>query len=217
MGPAIVFAAVAFCLLPYAVQAVESRLPQRRETAVVRTALTAHAAPEEAWRAVMFYEQVRHDPPWLLRLSLPNPVRSEGYKTREGEIVRCFYDRGYLSKRISRVETERLLAFDVIEQRLHFERDIKLQGGSFVLQRLSSDRTIVVLSTRYERRLAPRFIWEPIERHVVHTLHGHVLEGMRREIERQSGRPAEDGYEPEEGKPQDTSHHEVADASYRSL
>jgi len=205
---------IAFCLLPYAVQALESSFPRRRETAVVQTALTVHATPQEAWQAVMFYEQVQHDPPWLLRLSLPNPVRSEGDKTREGEIVRCFYDRGYLSKRISRVEPERLLAFEVIEQRLHFERDIKLQGGSFALQPVGTDRTRVVLTTRYQRLLAPRFVWEPIERHVVHTLHGHVLEGMRREIEK-TIQPGQPPYEPEAPKPHLRGHHEVADASHR--
>jgi hypothetical protein len=177
---------VFFLALPYLVQTIESALPRRREIATVRTELTVHATPREAWNAVMFYEQVEHAPPWLLQLALPKPLYSVGDKTREGEIVRCVYDRGYLCKRISRVEESRLLAFDVVEQHLHFERDIRLLDGSFSLHGEGDGRTRVVLTTRYERLLSPRAVWEPIERKVVHTLHGHVLEGMRGK----AGRPA---------------------------
>jgi len=185
---------IGFILLPYVVQAVESSLPQRRQIAEVRTALRVDATPEEAWNAILFYEQVEHEPPWLLDLALPQPVHSVGDKQTEGEVVRCFYDRGYLSKRISRVERGRRLAFEVVEQQLHFERDIKLLGGSFELTPLGDEETTIVLTTRYERLLAPRAVWEPLERHVVHTLHGHVLEGMRRKIntDRREMKPSED-------------------------
>lgn len=171
-------------LLPYAVQAIESNIPRRTEVATIRTELTVDATPQEAWQAVMFYEEVEHDPPWLLRLALPRPVRSVGNKQREGEIVRCFYDRGYLVKRISRREEGRLLAFDVIEQKLHFERDVTLLGGSFKIIPTSDGRSRIVLTTRYERHLSPTWIWQPIENEVVHTLHEHVLEGMRRHTQR---------------------------------
>ena len=50
-------------------------------------------------------------------------------------------------------------------------------------------------------KLRPAFIWEPIERRVIHTLHGHVLEGMRRKAE---GPQANDKppppYEPQDSK-----------------
>ena len=171
-------------LLPYAVQAIESSLPRRTEVATVRTELTVDATPHEAWQAVMFYEEVEHDPPWLLRLALPRPVRSVGGKQREGEVVRCFYDRGYLVKRISRREEGRLLAFEVIEQKLHFERDVTLRDGSFEVVSTDDGRSRIVLTTRYERHLSPAWLWQPIENEVVHTLHEHVLEGMRRDAER---------------------------------
>ena len=171
-------------LLPYAVQAIESSFPRRTEVATVRTELTVDATPQEAWQAVMFYEQVEHDPPWLLRLALPRPVRSVGSKQREGEVVRCFYDRGYLVKRISRREEGRLLAFEVIEQKLHFERDVTLRDGSFEIVPTDDGRSRIVLTTRYERHLSPAWLWQPIENEVVHTLHEHVLEGMRKDAER---------------------------------
>ncbi|MCH8046113.1 MAG: hypothetical protein IID44_20565 [Planctomycetes bacterium] len=178
------FPIVLFALLPYAAQAIESNIPRRTEVATIRSELTIDATPQEAWQAVMFYEEVEHDPPWLLRLALPKPVRSVGNKQREGEVVRCYYDRGYLVKRISRREEGRLLAFDVIEQKLHFERDVTLLGGSFEIIPTGDGRSHIVLTTRYERHLSPAWIWQPIESEVVHTLHEHVLEGMRRHTQR---------------------------------
>ncbi len=169
--------------LPYVSLWIESQLPHREEIATVRTTLTIDATPAEAWNAIMFYEQVEHDPPWLLKLALPKPVGSVGNKHHVGEIVRCYYDRGYLVKRISRRTPGRLLAFDVIEQELHFERDITLRDGTFEIVSAPDDCASIIVTTRYQRHLSPRWLWRPIERKIVHTLQGHVLEGMRRHAE----------------------------------
>jgi len=173
----------AFVLLPYGVQGVELLLPGREEVRVVRTDLHVQATPEEAWDAIMFYEDVEHDPPWLLHLALPKPQHSEGSLHKEGEVVRCFYDSGYLAKRISRVVPNRLVEFEVVEQKIGAERNVKLLGGSFEVQPSASGGTHIVVKTRYQRTLEPTFMWEGTERKVIHTLHGHVLEGMRRKAE----------------------------------
>ena len=34
-----------------------------------------------------------------------------------------------------------------------------------------------------DRRDSPRWLWRPVERKIVHTMHGHLLEGMRRHAE----------------------------------
>lgn len=173
-----------FAAFPYAAQWLESSFPRREEIATVRTDLHVHATPQEAWDAVMFYEEVTHSPPWLLHLALPKPVSSEGNKQQVGDVVRCRYDRGYLVKRISRLEPGRAMEFEVLEQHLHFERDVTLQGGSFLVQPLPDGTARVVLTTRYKRHLRPRWLWQSTEQTVVHTLHGHVLEGMRRKAMR---------------------------------
>jgi hypothetical protein len=164
-------------------QQIESALPRREEIAVVQTSLTVDATPEEAWNAIMFYEDVEHSPPWLLHLALPRPIRSEGNKEKEGEIVRCFYNAGTISKRISRVEKHRRLSFDVVEADIRSENYTTLKDGSFEIEPVGDSQSRITLTTRYERKLRPGFFWEPIERKVIHTLHGHVLEGMRRKAE----------------------------------
>ncbi|QDU93338.1 MFS transporter [Lignipirellula cremea] len=171
-------------LSPYATQAIENAFPRREQIETVQTSLTFHATPEEAWNAVMFYEEVTHERPWLLKLALPQPLRSVGDKSRVGEIVTCYYDKGVLKKRISRRVAQQRLEFDVVEQHLHFERDVTLLDGAFEVAPVDGQSTQVTLTTRYRRQLYPTWLWKPIERRVVHTLHEHVLEGMRRRAAR---------------------------------
>jgi len=170
-------------VLPLIGQQIESAFPRRHEIAVVQTGLTVDATPEEAWNAIMFYEDVQHSPPWLLHLALPKPIRSEGNKQREGEVVRCFYNCGTICKRISEVRPARKLSFEVVEVVMRNENYANLKDGSFEIEPVGTHQSRITLTTRYERKLTPAWIWEPIERKVIHTLHGHVLEGMRRKAE----------------------------------
>ncbi len=186
---------IGFIALPYAVQGIESSIPRGTEVATIRTDLHVQATPQEAYRAIMFYEEVEHDPPMLLNLALPKPISSEGRKDRVGEVVRCRYDRGWLVKRITRVEPGRALEFEVIEQHLHFERDVTLTGGSFRIEALPDGTSRITLTTDYERHLRPGWMWQPIERTVVHTLHEHVLEGMRRTAEKVSDENTDDEFQ----------------------
>ncbi len=175
------FLPIVFLLaLPYGCSWLESRFPRRKVVATVRTELTVAATPDEAWRALTFYEDVRHEPPLLLKLALPKPIRSEGRKQRVGDKLHCVYDRGHINKRITALEKNRRLAFVVTDQHLHFEHDVKLLDGSFALEDAGDGKTRIVLTTRYEKQLRPIWIWDPIERKVIHTLHEHVLEGIRR-------------------------------------
>ncbi len=188
---------VGFIALPYAAQLVENAVRPPLELAVVRTRVSIHATPEEAWNAIVFYEDVEHDPPWLLRLALPRPVGSHGAKERVGDVVRCEYEHGFIVKRITEREEGRLLAFEVLEQHLGAERNVTLLDGRFEITPRDDGRTDLVLTTRYQRHLAPTWLWEPTERKVTHTLHGHVLEGMRRKVLQDRGEnraPAEPSY-----------------------
>jgi hypothetical protein len=190
-------------VLPLIGQQIESAFPRRHEIAVVQTGLTVDATPEEAWNAIMFYEDVQHSPPWLLHLALPKPIRSEGNKQREGEIVRCFYNCGTISKRISQVQPARKLSFEVVEVVMRSENYANLKDGSFEIEPVGTRQSRITLTTRYERKLTPAWIWEPIERKVIHTLHGHVLEGMRRKAEHEqpSEKPKdEQPYESPDGR-----------------
>ena len=186
--------------LPLIGQQMEDRFPRRTEIAVIKTGLTIDATPQEAWNAIMFYEDVEHAPPWLLHLALPQPIRSEGNKQKEGEVVTCFYNCGEIKKRISKVDAPRQLAFDVIDIQMRSENYAKLQDGRFEIEPVGEKQSRITLTTRFERKLHPSFFWEPIEHKVIHTLHGHVLEGMRRKAEG----PKADNKPPPRYEPQDS-------------
>jgi hypothetical protein len=169
--------------LPYVVWAAEELHSAEQQIAEVRTEMVFPAGPGPTWHSIVFYEQVEHEPPWLLRLALPRPVGTEGSKVAAGDVQRCIYQKGHLIKQITDLVEPERLAFRVIEQHLHFERDVTLLDGCFTLGPLADGQTRVVLTTRYLRHLRPAWMWEWMERKIVHALHGHVLEGMRRRLE----------------------------------
>jgi hypothetical protein len=178
----------ALVALPHLADRIERMFPRPSEIATVETRALFEVSGRRAFDGIVFFEEVKHQAPLLLRLALPRPVRSEGRKTADGDVVRCVYEHGYLKKRITRVEPGRLLAFEVIEQNLHFERDVALLDGSFaVAEAEGADRgpaAWVIVTTRYRPLLHPRWLWSWMEVRIVHALHEHVLEGMRREAQR---------------------------------
>ncbi|MDE0739526.1 MAG: hypothetical protein OSB83_09960 [Planctomycetota bacterium] len=177
---------VIFLLLPFGLDAIERLVPRDEDLAFVETQAVFSASMERSWNSIVFYEQIEHEPPLLLRLALPRPVGATGGKAEVGDTSRCVYENGYLVKQITRREEGRLLGFRVIEQKLHFEHDLEIREGSFRIEPgPGPGTTLVTLTTTYRRLTYPAFIWQPAETLVLHTLHGHVLEGMRANAERE--------------------------------
>ncbi len=175
---------VIFLLLPFGLDTIERLLPRDEDLASVETRVVFSASQERAWNSIVFYEQIEHEPPFLLRLALPRPGGTTGGKTKVGDISRCVYENGHLVKKISEREEGRLLGFRIIEQKIHFEHDLELREGSFRVEPgPDPGTTLVTLTTTYRRLTYPAFIWQPAEILVLHTLHGHVLEGMRANAE----------------------------------
>ncbi len=177
---------VVFLLLPFGLDAAERLVPRGEDLASVETRAVFQTSQEEAWNAIVFFEQMEQEPPFLLRLALPRPVGTTGSKAGIGDTSRCEYENGYLVKKITEREEGRVLGFRVIKQKLHFEHDLELREGSFRLEPgPGPGTTLVTLATTYRRLTYPAFIWQPAETLVLHTLHEHVLEGMRINAEKE--------------------------------
>lgn len=146
---------------------------------VVTTRTIFAAPPERVWSWLTYYEQIEERPPLVLRLLLPVPTRTEGKKSRVGDVARCLYNRGHLVKRVTAVESGRRLAFDVVEQALLVGRGLSLSGGAYGLREVARG-TEITLSTRYVSVRGPRWLWKPIEAAVCHAFHRHILRAMRR-------------------------------------
>jgi len=166
--------------LTVAAAAVEGRYPLAQPVSLT-TSQTINAPPDQAWHGIQFFEEVRRPVPWLLLLSPSlRPMYTIGHSEKVGDLKTCIYQHGKLVKRISEVIPGKRLAFRVVEQ-----DDIETNGailldGSFDLQPINNGRqTRVVLTTRYVPLLNPRFAYQWAEAWAIHTLHGHVLAGMK--------------------------------------
>lgn len=150
------------------------------------TSLVIAAPPDKAWNAIHFYEEVKHAPPWLLRITPTfRPMYTLGSSQHVGDVKVCVYERGRLVKQVTEIVPGKRLAFRVIEQTDIQNRGVRLIDGSFDLAPTADGRgTTVTLTTRYEPNLAPRFAFLPAESLAVHTLHEHVLRGMKDKGER---------------------------------
>lgn len=144
----------------------------------ISTSATINAMPAEVWEHLMFYEEVRHRPPLILRIGLARPLSTTGISRSPGDEKVCIYNRGRITKRIIDVVPGERLAFVIIEQQIGYERDVELKGGSFELRELEGGQTELVLTTNYRPLLSPRFAWRWGERYAMRTLHRHVLEGI---------------------------------------
>jgi hypothetical protein len=152
------------------------------EPVTVLTTADIDATPEQVWEHIVFYEETTQSRTWLLKIGLPAPVAVRGERNAAGDLAKCVYNKGYIVKKMTRVDYGRVLAFDVVEQSIHFERDISLIDGSFRLEPIGPARTRVYLTTRYISHIRPTWLWGPSERAVIHALHTHVLEAIRLNI-----------------------------------
>lgn len=147
-------------------------------TESIETSVLIPTAVSDAWDGVIFYEEVRHEPPLLLRVLLPKPLYTTGGTQNVGDIKYCVYSKGRLVKKMTKREERKLLAFDVIEQKQIETRSIRLTGGEFRFESVGPEQTRVTLATEYEPLLGPRIAWRWAELWATHTLHQHVLSGM---------------------------------------
>lgn len=153
-----------------------------RQVVSVVTRMSFSARPQEVWNGLMFYEQIGKHPPWLLRLLLPVPVRTEGRKSEVGDEVKCHYVDGHLLKRVTQVTARRNYVFEIVDQNLKVGCGIRLLGGDYSLRELPDARTEVTLKTRYASPHRPRWLWERMEAAACHLFHRHILSAMRQKL-----------------------------------
>jgi hypothetical protein len=167
-------------LLPTAAAIIEGRHPLLSPISVTTTQVI-NAPPMQAWHGIQFYEQVRRPVPWLLRLSPSlRPMYTIGHSEKVGDLKTCVYQRGKLAKQITEIIPGQRLAFRVVVQDQIENDGAKLLDGSFDLTPIDNGtRTRVMLTTRYVPLLTPRFAYQWAEALAIHTLHGHVLAGMK--------------------------------------
>jgi hypothetical protein len=162
---------------------VARMLPMRGNAITIVTTKVLHAPGKLVWDSLMFYEQIEQQPPLLLRLLLPHPVRTEGSKEHVGDVATCVYVQGHLLKQVTRIAEGELYEFQVIEQKLFFGGGLRLMGGSYVLRPVSEHETAVSVTTRYVSHKRPRRLWKPVEALVCHAFHRYLLLSIQKKAE----------------------------------
>jgi hypothetical protein len=159
--------------------AVELQFPHsRHHAASVTTCQDFLAAADAVWEALMFYEEIAEDRPFLLRRFLPTPIGTQGCKSTVGGNVKCRYVGGHLVKHVTRIIRGHNYAFEIVEQNLALG-GIRLLGGDYTLHILSEDCTRVALATRYSSPNCPRWLFARLEAAVCHSFHHYILSAMR--------------------------------------
>lgn len=148
---------------------------------LIRTCVHFTQPPDVVWRHLMTYEELPSRPPWLLRLILPEPLRTSGSKGCAGAELVCSYRGGSLIKRMAAVDPPYRMRFTVSAQSLGIEDCVVARSGSYEIFATPDGGSMVELTTRYLARLHPRWLWRPIEALAGHQLHRHILKAMRRE------------------------------------
>lgn len=147
------------------------------------TRLQINADKNSVWKKVGFYEHVKKQPSWLLRLSLPTPQAVEGHYNKIGDICRCRYsDGGYLTKRIIHIADNTRIEFEIIEQSIRYQNSIKLLGGYIEVNQSGEEQSIVSMVTFYENHIAPRFISSFFIERVIKTMHKFVIDDMQTQL-----------------------------------
>lgn len=173
-----------FFLMPILYGGVEEQFFEPTPTRTVETQIVIEAPQSVVWRTLRFYEHVKQNPPLILKLGLPIPKRAIGNHKSVGDITSCEYEGGgFIRKKITRLVEQEELSFNVIEQSIHFEHDLKLHGGSILLMPTNSgEHTIVTMKTHYESYVRPSWLWEPSMDFVIKSLHTYVMQDMQNDL-----------------------------------
>lgn len=149
-------------------------------THIVCTSGRLSCKAEKAWEKVCFYEHIETPPSFILRTTLPVPVRTTGTYRKVGDVSRCMYsDGGYLAKTITHIVKGQRIDFDVIEQSIRYAGRILLKGGTIQIESHDDDTSSVHMLTRYELRGPARLIPRAFINYVVSAMHKIVIRDMQ--------------------------------------
>jgi hypothetical protein len=156
----------------------------QRNISSIATRMNISATQAEVWRKVGFYEHVKKQPSWLLRLSLPTPQEVEGRHDKVGDTCRCRYsDGGYLTKRITHLIDHTRIDFEIIEQSIRYWNSVKLLGGHIEIEGHGEFQTRINMVTHYENRIRPSWISSFFINWVIKAMHKFVIRDLQWQLQ----------------------------------
>lgn len=155
---------------------VEGRNPT--SVHVVETVRDFPATPGQTWEAMLEFQQITGDKPWLLQLGLPVPKYCTIEGRGVGAIRTCHFDQGVIRERISVWEPPHRLVLAITEVTLPGRDWLQFIDASYELSVIGSGETRVRRTTRLGSVLRPRFYWEPLEALATEVEHEYLLNAL---------------------------------------
>jgi hypothetical protein len=178
-------------LLPASMAAESAHEPEPglRE---IRTEVIVNASRERVWQNVIAFPPLAEPDDWLFRTGIAYPQRAEICGSGVGAVRHCIFSTGTFVEPIEVWEPPSLLRFSVEDQPEpmrewspytihppHLHHYLESKRGEFRMEALADGRTRLVGTTWYTNRMWPASYWNVWSDHIIHRIHGRVLDHIK--------------------------------------
>jgi hypothetical protein len=154
-------------------------------TMTIADSVVIDAPREDVWATMARLELSFSDrPAGPIAELLPRPRAVEGNGVAPGSFRRVVFDNGSLLATVTRSEAPRRFDVDLrVTQagREFFDHWAQLIDASFTFDALPGGRTRMTHATRYRPRVAPRWLFAPIERFFASKVQSYLLDEFERQ------------------------------------
>ena len=150
---------------------------------VVVDELLVYATPEAIWPHVIAFPEITTNPTyWLNRIGLPAPSETTCAGAFVGADRACIFSNGLVFKeRVSQLERQRLLTFDIVEQPNDPELlgHVDLHRGQFELRPNADGTTTLIGRSWYTLHVRPLFYFDWWTRDITREVHLRVMRHIK--------------------------------------
>jgi hypothetical protein len=179
------------------VMAFENAGEGKDEIRSVVTSIEINAAPEQVWKDVVAFPQLKEPTQFIFKTGIAYPINATIQGQGVGAVRHCNFSTGSFVEPITVWDEPHLLKFSVDEQPEPMKEisfyDIHpnhLHGywiskqGQFKLTRLANGHTMLEGTTWYVNKIKPELYWTVWSDYIVHEIHQRVLEHIKTQAER---------------------------------
>ena len=163
----------------------------------VVTAIEIKATPEEVWKNVIAFPQLKEPEEFIFKTGIAYPINATISGQGVGAVRKCNFSTGSFVEPITTWNEPNLLRFSVEEQPATMQeisfyniQPNHLHGywvsrqGEFKLTRLANGNTLLEGTTWYVNKIKPEFYWTIWSDYIVHKIHSRVLEHIKSQSEK---------------------------------
>ncbi len=155
---------------------------QIKDVNEVRTEIILEYSSEEVYETIKSVDTLDAPKPFLMRLDLPVPLKCLLEEEKVGGIRRCFFEKGDIVERVTKLEKAKILQMDVIEYNLTGRTWLGFKEAIYTFEDLGDSACKMTRITTYTSELHPRFYWEPLEQLGISQEHEYVFRNLVKDL-----------------------------------